>query len=70
MPAFDVVAWMSHNGHPGYATRIARFQRAMDLTRAHNARNAERRIACLQQRVETVWREAHDRYDDWASDPL
>ena len=70
MPAFDVVAWMFKHGHPGYARKIARYQRATDLARAHNAANATNRIARLQKLIETVRSEAYDRYGDWASDPL
>lgn len=62
MATFDVIAWMSENGHPGYASEIARIRAA----------RAEGRIgeAAMEEAIEEVERAAHDRYDDWASDPL
>jgi len=62
--SFDVVSWMQQHGHPGYANRIARYERAATLALTHNLRGAARRIAALDRRIADVRRDAFERYDD------
>jgi hypothetical protein len=71
MSKFDVVEWMTARGKTSYARDI-RIQESIIRCIKRDAYwpNAEKDIADAEAKIEETRREAQDRYDDWASDPL
>jgi len=67
MSKFDVVEWMTVNGHPYYKNKIEQLAEDIRVRREAFGEGAD--VGEFLKEVEIVRREAEDRYDDWASDP-
>lgn len=71
---FDVVRWMADHGHPGYANEINALECTINEIKGDAGRYWDQceftrgTIAKIRDAIETVRREAQDRYDDWVSD--
>lgn len=77
MAQFDVVEWMAIRGHVGYRNRVDGYQKIIDSIRKNTAKlgyaaidEGDEWIATLEAKIYVTIREAQDRYDDWATDPL
>lgn len=71
MEKFDVIKWMTENGHPGYAAEIAVIEGMKpDILASPFADIRKLALDFLNDKIEQVRQEAQDRYDDWKTDPL
>lgn len=64
MTADRAVEWMAERGRTGYRERIATLTAAMACPMPSTERDT------LAAMIEEEKRDALDRYEDWASDPL
>jgi hypothetical protein len=63
MSKFDVVEWMAEKaGKPAYRCEVNGWKVKLNNT------DDPALIAKYSKEIETIYREAQDRYDDWVSD--
>lgn len=71
---FDVIAWMTENGHPGYANEIHDVRCNMDEIKGEAGPNwqicpfTQARLKSCEDQISEIVQSAQDRFDDWASD--
>ena len=70
------IEWMAENGRPGYRNRVRIYESLIDETIGDAGRYWQfcdftvAKIAAVKAEIEDIKRDALDRYEDWASDPL
>jgi response regulator RpfG family c-di-GMP phosphodiesterase len=74
MKQFNVVDWMYERGHVSYRNTIEALQATQDEIRAEGGRYALYepsiidQLVAIDRAISEVYREAEDRYMDWATD--
>ena len=70
---FNVVEWMAERGITGYQHRIharKRLREAIIADKLLKPTVQADLLEKIEQEIAEIEREAQDRYNDWASDPL
>ena len=70
---FNVVEWMAERGITGYLHRIdarKHLREAIIADKLLNPTVQADLLEKIEQEIAGIEREAQDRYNDWASDPL